>query len=146
MSEVLTEEQWARQRRVRIRQLGGDDGYQWCLIVDGVVQYDGMTRREAQWRRDRFVKEHRRGAQDHRQRVGDIHRMARMSSTQARAILNRARIDPKIDFHALRSEQVDELLIAADAWKYRKPKGANSSRASYFHAYIIRSLLHPEGF
>jgi hypothetical protein len=72
--------------------------------------------------------------------------MTRMTSTQARAILSRACIDPKMDFYALRSEQVNELRIAADAWKYRKPKNANSSRVSYFHAYVIRSLLHPEGY
>lgn len=39
------------RRRVRIRQIGGDDGYQWCLIVDGRVTYTGMTRAEAEWRR-----------------------------------------------------------------------------------------------
>lgn len=44
-----------RVRRVRIRQIGGDDGYQWCLIVDGITRYSGMTRREAEWRRKRFI-------------------------------------------------------------------------------------------
>lgn len=46
----------ARARRARIRQIGGDDGYQWCLLIDGVVRYAGMTRAEAGWRRTRFIK------------------------------------------------------------------------------------------
>lgn len=46
----------ARARRARIRQIGGDDGYQWCLLIDGVVRYTGMTRAEAGWRRTRFIK------------------------------------------------------------------------------------------
>lgn len=53
----MTKEQSARKRRVRIRQVGGDDGYQWCLIVDGVVRYSGMDRREAEWRRRRFIED-----------------------------------------------------------------------------------------
>lgn len=50
-------EQRARARRVRIRQVGGDDGYQWCLIVDGRQLIGGMDRREAEWRRTRFIQE-----------------------------------------------------------------------------------------
>lgn len=53
--ESMNTEQRARQRRVRIRQVGGDDGYQWCLIIDGVARYSGMTRSEAEWRRKRFI-------------------------------------------------------------------------------------------
>lgn len=49
------DERRARARRVRIRQIGGDDGYQWCLLIDGAVRYAGMTRAEAGWRRTRFV-------------------------------------------------------------------------------------------
>jgi hypothetical protein len=41
--------------RVTIRQIGGDDGHQWCVMVDGRVKWDGMTRAEAKWRRDREI-------------------------------------------------------------------------------------------
>lgn len=44
-------------RRVRIRQIDGDDGYQWCLTVDGQVTYTGMTRSEAEWRRQKKLSE-----------------------------------------------------------------------------------------
>jgi len=44
-----------RTHRARIRQVGGDDGYQWCLIIDGIARYSGMTRSEAEWRRRRFI-------------------------------------------------------------------------------------------
>lgn len=37
--------------RVRMRQIGGDDGYCWCVLVDGQVKWDGMKRSEAAWRR-----------------------------------------------------------------------------------------------
>lgn len=52
-----TPEQRARARRVRIRQVGGDDGYQWCLIIDGRSILVGMTRSEAAWRRTRFIQD-----------------------------------------------------------------------------------------
>jgi hypothetical protein len=42
------------------------------------------------------------------------------------------------DFHTLRSEQVDKLLVAADRVGYRKPKNANGSRARYFFAQLQR--------
>lgn len=71
--------------------------------------------------------------------------MARMTSADARAIFSRAKINPHVDFHALRSEQVEALLIAADAWKYRKPKDANGSRARSFHAYVSRVLARQDG-
>ena len=45
----------ARQRRVRIRQVGGDDGYQWCLVIDGRSVMSGMTHSEAKSRRRRFI-------------------------------------------------------------------------------------------
>lgn len=56
-NSLQTKEERARARRVRIRQIGGDDGCQWCLIIDGAVRYSGMTRREAEWRRARFIQE-----------------------------------------------------------------------------------------
>lgn len=51
----LTKEQRERKKRARIEQRGGDDGYQWCLIVDDKVRYSGMQRGEADWRRKRFI-------------------------------------------------------------------------------------------
>ena len=50
-----TAEQKLRERRVRIRQIGGDDGYQWCFLVDNIIRYSGMTRSEALWRRTRYI-------------------------------------------------------------------------------------------
>lgn len=41
-----------KKQRVTIKQIGGDDGYCWCVLVDGRVKWDGMQRREAQWRQD----------------------------------------------------------------------------------------------
>jgi hypothetical protein len=42
----------ALKRRVTMRQIDGDDGYCWAVMVDGRVKWDGMQRREATWRRD----------------------------------------------------------------------------------------------
>ena len=47
-------------------------------------------------------------------------------------------IRPGTDFHTLSSSQVTDLLLAADLFKYRKPKNANGSRGRYFHAYLQR--------
>lgn len=44
-------------RRVVTRQVGGDDGYQYALIVDGRILFNGMTRNEACWRRDKKRRE-----------------------------------------------------------------------------------------
>lgn len=41
------------ERRVTSRQIGGDDGYSWCVLVDGRVKWNGMDRGEAQWRATR---------------------------------------------------------------------------------------------
>lgn len=53
----MSKEQAARKKRVRIRQEGGDDGYSWVIRIDGVARYTGMDRREAEWRRTRFIEE-----------------------------------------------------------------------------------------
>lgn len=53
-------------------------------------------------------------------------------------VLSKLGIASGTDFHALRSSQVTDLLLAADLLKYRKPKNANGSRARYFHAYLQR--------
>ena len=37
--------------KVTIKQIGGDDGYQWCVLVNGKVKWNGMTRQEAMWRK-----------------------------------------------------------------------------------------------
>lgn len=34
--------------RVKIKQVGGDDGYSWAVIVDGRVKWNGLTQRQAQ--------------------------------------------------------------------------------------------------
>lgn len=65
--------------------------------------------------------------------------MARLSRSDARETLSRARCPLGVDFHALRTEQVDALLGEADARRYRKPRNANGSRARYFHAYLVRA-------
>ena len=43
------------------------------------------------------------------------------------------------DFHALRSEVVDGLLVCATERGYRKPKNANGSRARCFYEYLVRT-------
>lgn len=40
--------QLAAERRVTSRQIGGDDGYHHCVLVDGSVKWNGLTRREVQ--------------------------------------------------------------------------------------------------
>lgn len=46
-----------RRRHSRIAKWEGDDVYSWALFVRGRVSYSGMSRSEAKWRRDRYVKE-----------------------------------------------------------------------------------------
>lgn len=65
--------------------------------------------------------------------------MARLSKATACAILSRIGIARGEDFHALSSSKVDELVTAAVAAKYHKPKNANGSRGRYFHAYLQRA-------
>lgn len=40
-----------------MRQIGGNDGYQWCVLIDGRVKWNGMQRGEARWRRQREIEE-----------------------------------------------------------------------------------------
>lgn len=56
----------------------------------------------------------------------------------ARAFFQNVNIRPDQDFHTLSSAQVDLILKAADAAKYRKPKNANGSRARYFFQLMQR--------
>jgi hypothetical protein len=64
--------------------------------------------------------------------------MPRLSPSDARAILSTLG-NPLHDFHALRSEDVQRLIDAADARRYRKPRNAPGSRARMFHAYVTRA-------
>ena len=63
----------------------------------------------------------------------------RLSRLDARQILFGREIPMNVDFHALRSSQVDEIIHAANAHGYQAPKNANGSRARYFHAYLMRA-------
>lgn len=42
-----------KKPRVTMRKHEGDDLYSWAVFVDGRVKWDGMSRSEATWRRDR---------------------------------------------------------------------------------------------
>lgn len=55
--KLLTPEQKARVKRVRIKQEGGDDGYCWVMRIDGRAVYNGMQRREAEYRRNLWIKD-----------------------------------------------------------------------------------------
>ena len=65
--------------------------------------------------------------------------MPRMTKDQAQEILRRIGCSAAPDFFTLPSEQVAQVLIEADAVKYRKPKNANGSRARYFYEYLTRT-------
>ena len=41
--------------RVKARQIGGDDGYHYCLVIDHRVKMGGMTRSSAQHEMDRAI-------------------------------------------------------------------------------------------
>lgn len=43
------------------------------------------------------------------------------------------------DFHTLSWADVERIIAAADAAKYRAPKSASGSRARYFHAACERA-------
>ena len=43
------------ENRVKARQIGGDDGYSWCVLIDGNVKWNGMTRDEAAWRKKKEI-------------------------------------------------------------------------------------------
>lgn len=61
----------------------------------------------------------------------------------AREVLKACRIHLGADFHTLSSAQVEALLAAADQMRYQRPRGANGSRARYFHDWMQR-LAHME--
>jgi len=65
--------------------------------------------------------------------------VARLTRSDAFDIANAYRIPLALDFHALDSAQVDNVIAAADSVSYRKPANANGSRARYFHARLVRA-------
>ena len=52
-----TEMEATRKKIAKIRKYKGDDKYSWALFIDGRVVYSGMSRSEATWRRDRYIRE-----------------------------------------------------------------------------------------
>ena len=56
----------------------------------------------------------------------------------ARAVLASIGATAGEDFHTLTGHQVSRLIEAADVRRYRKPRGANGSRARYFYARMLR--------
>jgi len=63
-----------------------------------------------------------------------------MTEEDARALMNVYCIPYGRDFHTLNSQQVQNVIDAANARKYRAPKHANGSRARYFYAYLMRKV------
>ncbi len=51
------------EKRVTSRQIGGDDGYHHCVLVDGFVKLNGLTKREAEAEKLRLRKELTRAPQ-----------------------------------------------------------------------------------
>lgn len=43
--------------RVTMRKYEGDDLYSWAVFVDGRLKWNGMSKSEATWRRDRERRE-----------------------------------------------------------------------------------------
>ena len=60
------------------------------------------------------------------------------TAAEAYALATRYGFTLGLDFFTLSGSAVLLILEAADAWKYRKPKNANGSRARYFYAYLNR--------
>ncbi len=70
--------------------------------------------------------------------------MPRLSSVQAHDLATGYGFDLNRDFHALDSSQVEGVIAAADAARYRAPRNANGSRARYFHAYLQRAAARAD--
>lgn len=70
--------------------------------------------------------------------------MSRIDADQAHAFAEGYRFDLHRDFHALDSSQVEGVIAAANAAKYRAPRNANGSRARYFHAYLQRAVARAD--
>ena len=63
----------------------------------------------------------------------------RLDEQEAKSLASLHRFPLNRDFHALRSDEVQGVIDAADSRRYRKPRNANGSRARYFHAYLRRA-------
>jgi len=63
----------------------------------------------------------------------------RLTPDQARAICNVFCIPFNRDFHTLNSQHVQNILDAATANKYRKPRNANGSTARYYYSYLMHA-------
>lgn len=70
--------------------------------------------------------------------------MAQMNKYGALCLATMFRIPLDSDFHALNSEAVERVLLAADHVKYRKPANAKGSRARCFHAYMKRAAARDD--
>lgn len=46
-----------RRKIAGIKKHEGDDLYSWALFINGRVAYSGMSRKEASWRKTRFIDE-----------------------------------------------------------------------------------------
>lgn len=64
----------------------------------------------------------------------------RIKAFEARNMANTFGFPLGADFHALDSDSVRRILLAADSVKYRAPKTANGSRARYLYAYLNRAI------
>jgi hypothetical protein len=70
--------------------------------------------------------------------------MPRMTRETAQDILARCHLSATPNFFTLSNSDVVDLLLEADAVKYRKPKNANGSRARYFYAHVLRAANREE--
>ena len=61
-----------------------------------------------------------------------------MHPDTAKNILRLCGVPLGADFHTLRIDTVESLLLHADECRYRKPKNASGSRGRYFHAFLQR--------
>jgi oligoribonuclease NrnB/cAMP/cGMP phosphodiesterase (DHH superfamily) len=55
-------------------------------------------------------------------------------------LMTRHHIPHDKDFFTLSFSEVENVLNAADEWKYKKPVNANGSKARYFHAFLTRLI------
>jgi hypothetical protein len=62
-----------------------------------------------------------------------------MTKHEATTLSHAYHVQLRKDFDALSPPEVERVLEAADAWKYRKPKNANGSRGRYFYALLNRA-------
>lgn len=40
-------------QQITMKKMGGNDRFSWCVLVNGQVKWDGMSKREAEWRRNK---------------------------------------------------------------------------------------------